>query len=284
MVPGFHCNSLEFHDAVGLIPKLSELGFRAVAIQPRRGGWDFDTPWFREYSASIAAAAAEHAMRVVVDLDAPFYNDLTRADGDCLADPDAAISSQARERLERQVRSAADVRPQAVTFSSGKLPARASDRRPTTVQETALEDLAAAVEPLAKLAKSLGIDLALRPVSGHLIATVAHFERFGQWLAADTSLGLAADVGEMLLGHEFPIGARLARLQHRLSCVYLCEPDVERGYDQRFGHGDIDLGRVWEVITASGFSGPAIFRACGHGRLGLTLAEQAWALVSPADR
>jgi hypothetical protein len=41
---------------------------------------------------------------------------------------------------------------------------------------------------------------------------------------------------------------------------------------------------VWEVITASGFSGPAIFRACGHGRLGLKLAEQAWALVSGQER
>ena len=97
-------------------------------------------------------------------------------------------------------------------------------------------------------------------------------------------MGLAADVGEMLLGGEFPIGARLARLKHHLTCVYLCEPDLERGCEQRFGHGDIDLRRVWEVMTESGFAGPAIFRACGNGRMGLVLAQEAIALLdSPSE-
>ena len=99
-----------------------------------------------------------------------------------------------------------------------------------------------------------------------------------KYFAVFLALGLAADVGEMLLGGEFPIGARLARLQHRLTCVYLCEPDLERGCDQRFGHGDIDLGRVWEVMTESGFAGPAIFRALGHGRQGLDVAREAMEL------
>lgn len=284
MVPGFHCSSLEFHDVLGLIPKLSQMGFAAVAIQPRRGGWDFDAPWFDDYSASIAAVAAEHAVRIVVDLDGPFYNDIEHSESGSLAGAAAGDSGRTRQRLERQIRLAAAVCPQVITFSSGPTVHDSVSVSPAASDEAALEALAGAIEPLAKLAKSWGIALALRPVSGHAISTVAHFERFGQWLDADTSLGLAADVGEMLLGHEFPIGTRLARLQHRLTCVYLCEPDVERGCDQRFGHGDIDLGRVWEVIRESGFSGPAVFRACGHGRLGLSLARHAWTLVEAAGR
>lgn len=274
MIPGFHCSSLEFHDAVGLIPKLASLGFAAAAIQPRRGGWDFDSPWFEDYSAQLAAVAAENDVRLVVDLDAPYYDDPETIDSRPLASSDQTAGRAARDQLERRIRLAAMVCPQVITFSSGRVPTASS-----VSDEAALERLAETIEPLAKLAKSLGIALAMRPVSGHMIATVAHFERFGQWLDAETPLGLAADVGEMLLGHEFPIGARLARLQHRLTCVYLCEPDVERGCDQRFGHGDIDLGRVWEVIGESGFSGPAVFRACGHGRLGLELVGQAKALL-----
>ena len=286
MTPGFHCSSLGFHDPATLIPKLAALGFGAVAIRPRRGGWDPDSPWFETASAEIAAAAKEHQVSIVVDLDAPFYDDADSIESFSLASNDASLRDSARIKLERWIERTADLCPQAITFSTGRvLPAgqtqNTADGTANPHGEATLERLAGAIQPLTKLASSADVKLALRPVSEHAIATVAHFERFGQWLDTETSLGLAADVGEMLLGGEFPIGARLARLQHRLTCVYLCEPDLERRCDQRFGHGDIDLRRVWDVMTESGFRGPAIFRACGHGRLGLALAKEALALLEP---
>lgn len=280
MTPGFHCSCLEFHDAATLIPKLSALGFGAVAIRPRRGGWDIDSPWFETASAEIAAAAKENSVSLVVDLDAPFYDNPDVFDSYSLASADASDRQSAGTQIERWIELTAELCPTAITFSTGRVFPRGQNQSPADVHgEETLERLAGTIEPLAKLAASTGANLALRPVSGHAIATVAHFERFAQWIGSETSLGLAADVGEMLLGAEFPIGARLARLQHRLTCVYLCEPDLERGCDQRFGQGDIDLRRVWEVMTESGFAGPAIFRACGNGRLGLALAEEAIALL-----
>lgn len=285
MTPGFHCSSLEFHAPATLIPRLAELGFGAVAIRPSRGGWDLHAPWFQTASAEITAAAKEHAVSIVIDLDAPYYSNPESIDSFSLASKDATVRQQAQQQIQSWIEQTAEFCPVAITFSTGRVVPR-DQRTPCDEDqsEQTLERLAGAIEPLAKLSSSLGVNLALRPVAEHAIATVAHFERFGQWLSADTSLGLAADVGEMLLGGEFPIGARLARLQHRLSCVYLCEPDLERGCDQRFGHGDIDLGRVWEVMTESGFRGPAIFRACGHGQMGLDSAREALSLLDETTR
>lgn len=289
MIPGFHCSSLEFHDPAALIPKLAELGFGTIAIRPRRGDWDVDASWFATKSAEISAAAKEHELSIVIDLDAPFYDDPESTDAFALASKDDSVRAEATRKIERWIEQTREMSPLAITFSTGRVSpcdaehlraeeAGIHDTRPV-VGEDVLERLAAAIESLAGRAQDSGVKLALRPVAEHAIATVAHFERFGQWLSSTTSLGLAADVGEMLLAGEFPIGARLARLQHRLTCVYLCEPDLEQGCDQRFGHGDIDLGRVWGVMTESGFSGPAIFRSCGHGMLGMESAREALALL-----
>lgn len=279
MVPGFHASSLEFHDPATLIEDLAALGFGAMAIRPCRGAWDANAAWYDSMSAEISAAAKEHAVSIIVDLDAPFYDDPKSLAPFSLASDDETQSSAAATQMGTWIQRLADLRPVAITFSTG------SARPPNgellmSTQEQLLERLAATIAPLCRQASDEGVMLALRPVAEHAIATVAHFERFGQWLGSDVTLGLAADVGEMLLGGEFPIGARLARLEHRLSCVYLCEPDLDRGCDQRFGCGDIDLSRVWSVMTQSGFAGPGVFRACGHGRLGLELARQAMAITT----
>ena len=305
MIPGFHLSSLDHHDPVVGIERLARRGFGAVAIRPRRGGWDAQARWFDTATEELAAAAKEHHVKVVVDLDAPFYDDPEQEHSHSLASCDSRIRQSARESVERWIERLGGLCPYAITVSSGSLgpgrspglghsapnqardPYRVSSAANGSVASTSadsvssantestLENLASILDPLAKSAYESGSMLAIRPVASHAIATVAQFERFEQWLPPETHLGLAADVGEMLLGGEFPIGARLARLKHRLTCIYLCEPDVLRGGDQRFGQGDLDLGRVWSVMSESGFGGPGIFRACGHGLAGLELADQA---------
>ncbi|MEM0924851.1 MAG: TIM barrel protein [Planctomycetota bacterium] len=267
-----------------MIEQLTEMGFGCFAIRPRRGGWDHETPWFEEYSAMISAAVRECGADLVLDLDVPFYDSPRRREPHSISSIDPQERQEACARLKAWIQRSELLNPSVISFSSGSLGVaeRApSDERATVSveEEGVLERLAEAVEPLSRLATDCGIRLALRPVAGHAIATVAHFERFGQWLGSETELGLAADVGEMLLAGEFPIGARLARLQHRLACVYLCEPDLDRKCDQRFGYGDIDLSRVWDVMTESGYAGPAIFRACGHDHLGFEIAKEAIALT-----
>lgn len=277
MIAGFHCSSLQFHDPIYLIEQLAARDFRAVAIRPSRGAWDDSRSWFESASTELSAAAREHGVAVVIDLDAPFYDNPNQLDGYSLASSDAEERNLARIRIEHWIEKTAEMSPTAITFSTGKTGGNAASG------EENLEELSSCLEQLTRVAMHAGVELAIRPRIGHAIATVAHFERFEQWMQgwSDQSkpLGLAADVGEMLLGGEFPIGARLARLKHRLTCVYLCEPDVEQGGDLCFGHGDIDLSRVWNAVTQSGVAVPGIFRACGHGHKGLQLADQAIAIT-----
>lgn len=278
MIPGFHCSSLPYHDPVVLIERLAGKGFGAIAIRPTRGSWDHGRSWFDSASSEIAAAASEHDVAIVIDLDAPFYDSPDRFEADSLASTDAEERNLAQIRIEDWIEKTSGMRPATITFSTGKTSSSGD------ANEENLEELSRRLQRLTKIANDASVGLAIRPHAGHAIATVAHFERFEQWIEGwsdhGKSLGLAADVGEMLLGGEFPIGARLARLKHRLACVYLCEPDIERGGDLRFGQGDIDLNRVWNVVTESGVTVPGIFRACGHGQKGLQLADQAMAITN----
>ena len=128
---------------------------------------------------------------------------------------------------------------------------------------------------MIELAGGHDVRLALRPRSGDAIATVAHFERLAQWLADADNLFLAADIGEMLIGHELPLADRLARNLDVLACVYLCDRRAGVVGDQRIGHGDVALGRILRSLDEHGFDGPAIVRVEGHAELGFTPAREA---------
>lgn len=281
MLPGFHCSNLEFHDPLVLIPRLSQAGFGAIAIRPCRGAWDDRLSCFESRQTELAAVAKEHDVAVVMDLDSPFYDDPPTRHPFSIASASDGMREQAVEKIRRWIEITCPLGPQVITFSTGLESDETSNSTSASGLTAAgdcerlLERLADAMGPLIEHAISAGTQLALRPVSGHAIATVAQFERFGHWIGSHTPLGLAADVGEMLTGGEFPIGARLARLGQRLACVYLCEPDTERGGDQRFGRGDIDFARVYDVITQSGFTGPGIMRAIGYRELGFHLIDEA---------
>ncbi|MEM6471138.1 MAG: TIM barrel protein [Planctomycetota bacterium] len=264
-----------------MVERLAEMGFGAIALRPRRGGWDHGSEWFEQYSAMVVSALKKFDFRLIIDLDSRFYDSPDQVEPLSLSSSDASERKSASESVRAWIDRVTEMRPQVISLSAGRFDGAVNS---TSEEESVLERLAETIGPLSKLACEREIRLALRPVSGHAIETVAHFERFEHWLGTEAKLWLAADVGEMLLAGEFPIGARLARLQHRLACVYLCEPDLERGCDQRFGYGDIDLSRVWEVMTESGYRGPAIFRACGHDHLGFEIAHEAISLTNASER
>ncbi|TWU08114.1 sugar phosphate isomerase/epimerase family protein [Stieleria varia] len=271
MIPGFHTISLLLHDEVTAIEQLAVLGFKAVAIRPRLSGLHLSLPDFDEQAKRIADAAEKHQLELVLDLSGSFLEDPFRARGSSLVSTDTNESSRAAQSLKTWI----DVSPllsvKVISFSSGP--------RTGDVAENAggaLERLAHALEPLLHVADANEVRLAVRPATADVIGSVAQYERFLQWLSPDSSLSVAPDVGEMLLGGEFPVGERLARHHRRMACLYLCEPESEseQARDQRIGRGDIDLMRVWGAVEASGFDGPAIFRVFGHSERGLDLASE----------
>ena len=93
-------------------------------------------------------------------------------------------------------------------------------------------------------------------------------------------MGLAADIGEMLRGHELPLADRLERNQDALSCVYLCDRRTGQTKDQPIGTGDVAHDRLIARLIGINFEGPAIIRIEGHSHHGLRLAEQGMQLFN----
>jgi sugar phosphate isomerase/epimerase len=266
MILGFHTISLLLHDECTAAKELAALGYRCVAIRPKLGGLDPHHDRFMERILQFSEIARAADLQIVVDAEGEFMHQPRVLQGPSLASDDPQEADLAQAWIERWIGVADDLRCSLITFSSGA-------RAKTDVDEATLERLAARVETLVERAQ--GVKLAVRPAAGDAIATVAQFERMKQWLGKETKIGVAADVGEMLVAGEFPVGDRLARNLDDVACVYLCEPGMTRSHDRRVGQGDVDLSRVVQSLERHGYRGPAIVRVQGHSELGLLLAEEA---------
>ena len=292
---GFHTISLLLHDEASAARELTKIGFQCVAVRPRMSGLDPSHARFVEQVMRFSAAVARLKLEVVYDIDAQYLHDPRQEHGPMLAADDAGEADEAEAWIAKWIDIVAEhqTNPELdqtdhqlgslITFASGRPSRIAADTEffvPSAADEAHLERLAARLDKLVERAKAANVRLAIRPVSQHTVATVAQFERLRQWLGDRDSLFLAADVGEMLLGGEFPVGDRLARNTESLACVYLCEPDTGRVRDRRVGTGDVDLSRVVDSLKRMGFRGPAIFRVQGHSEIGLQIAQEAWEFLA----
>lgn len=274
MLPGYHTAGLLQHDLSEAIEALAALGFRAVAVRPQHGRLAQSDPWFGQQILRLADATSRHDLQLVLDLDTRFLHDAWKSRGPALASAQSSETRIAREWIETWLKIAAESKACLVTFASGQ-----SSQIANANTESTLTRLASELDHLVNVAAELGVALALRPRSGDAVATVAQWERLQQWLKGD-GLGLAADIGEMLRGHELPLADRLERNRDALSCVYLCDRRAGQTEDQPIGTGDVAHDRLIAGLIGINFQGPAIIRIEGHSHHGLRLAEQGMQLFN----
>ncbi len=267
---GGHLGSLLHHDQTSVIGEVASIGYQVVAVRPRPALLDPASDAFSKQILQLGEAARQSGVGVVVDADAMFMPDPHLCDSRSLADPSKA--RQAIEWLKVWINAAEDLNAKWITFRSGV-------SEDDVHAEEHLELLASHLNELVAHARGRDVHLALRPQHGDAIATVAQFERLAQWLIDPDPIRLAADIGEMLLGHEIPLGDRLARNIDSLSCVYLCDRTTGVACDQRFGQGHVAISRIVQTLQESGFDGPAIVRVDGHSECGIDLLREAWAIV-----
>lgn len=268
MLPGFHTASLLQHDLFGSIEELAALGYRAVAVRPQHGRLSRSDPWFGQQLLRLADVIARHELQLIIDLDTNFLHTAWKRRGPALSSCETQEARTARDWIETWLEIAAEAKASVVTFASGE-----NAQNTATATEASLTKLASELDYLVHVASDIGISLALRPRYGDLVATVAQWERLQHWLKTE-GLGLAADIGEMLQGHEIPLAARLERHQDDLTCIYLCDRRAGQQEDQPIGSGDVAHERLLSALSKYDFPGPAIVRIEGHSHLGLQLAEQ----------
>ncbi len=271
MIPGFHVGGMLLHDQAEAISQVARLGYRCVSIKPRPGSLAPHESQFGDQVSRIAEAVARAGVRLVLDADALFMHEPTVPRGPSLVTLSDSNADLARQWIEQWIDVADRLHAELITFSSGQADSSAE----AVTAEQSLERLAVQLNHLASRAAGKKVRLALRPRSGDAIATVAHFERLRQWLDEPDRILLAADIGEMLVGHEFPVSDRLARNVAALACVYLCDHRTTVVGDQRIGHGDVALSRITRSLAEQGFAGPAIVRVDGHSELGFVPAAEA---------
>lgn len=287
MTPGYDAGGMWLHDPPTAVRSLARLGFQAVAIRSRGGILNPFDDQFELQWRMVTEEATVSQCRLVVDLEAAFV-----LDAHCRAHPSLCCPNDGSlTRLLRWQRTwieAAGQLPGTVlTFCSGGGNADASDDA-----QAQLDQLAERVNQLQSWATDVGVTLALRPQAGHLIDSVAAFERLRHWLPVgshDGAIALAADTHEMMLAGEWPLSARLQRNQDCLAIVYLADFDGDRisagsgenrspianRRDTWLGDGDLALPRIVDSLGAMGFDGPVIIRTEGHAEAGLAPAEQA---------
>ena len=270
MIVGYHSAGLLFHDPVVAIGELAKLGYQSVAIRPHGASLNPACPYFGQQVLRLGDAIAKAPLRCVLDLDSPFLPDPLAPRGPSLVSTDPKVAAAARDWVATWIAVSGELGVELISFSSGSWEDSGSE-----ADETMLERLSAQLRELSDQATRQGVQLALRPRAEDAIATVAQFERLGQWLDVDANLVLAADVGEMLAGGELPVADRLARNLDELACVYLCDRRAGVSGDQRIGHGDVALGRILQSLRRQAYQGHAIVRVEGHSELGFTPASEA---------
>ncbi len=270
MIPGYHTAGLLLHDVCVAVDELAHIGYSCVAIRPHAGNFHPRLAGFGQQVLRISDAIKRAHVRSVLDLDAPFMHGPEAVRGPSLVAADDDESGAAMAWIEQWVAVAVELGSEMVTFSSG-----ATDSSDHLGDEDTLERLAARLNELLASVADQQVRLALRPRSGDMIATVAQFERLGQWLTDSSDLLLAADIGEMLIGGELPVGDRLGRNLDTLACVYLCDRQTGHFGDQRIGQGDVALNRILRSLAEHQFRGPAIVRVEGQSDLGFAPAREA---------
>lgn len=294
MIPGYHAGELWLHEPARAIDQLAEMGYRSVAIRPRQGFCVPGDSGFDDQWREICETATHVGVRLVIDTEAAFVVDPDSAYVPSLASGDDASAKLTVNWIERWIDVVGQLPSSGLgdkimlTIGSGHV----ENASEGIVDELLLERVARRLEKLARRASEAGVVLAVRPAVGHAIASVAQFERLHQWLDNDVSLGLAADIGEMIHAGEMPLVARLQRQSDQLKMVYLCDTgttypglesadrEVDRALpigrmDVPLGTGELAVDRIVGELAKFNDKMPIVVRVAGHAGAGLTSARSA---------
>lgn len=160
---------------------------------------------------------------------------------------------------------------------------------------TALDD-AEQAEKLSRLVESLrpviahaaeqGVTLAFEPEPGHLIDTLAAYERLLDCLPADDAerLRLTVDIGHLHCQGETPIADQLRRWGSRLENIHI--EDMRHGRHEHlpFGEGEIDFPPVLAALESIDYQGPVTVELPRHSHMGPEMARLAIEFLNAAHR
>jgi sugar phosphate isomerase/epimerase len=276
--PGYHAGGLLHHDCANAIGELASLGFEVVAVRPSAATLHPDRDDFEVRWSTIVSAAKHSRTALVIDLDGYYVHQPFRLRGWEIASNDDLQSIAAAQWIERWARIADRTNQDGsvvsgITFSTGRICESDEESR-----EARLGWVAERLDALDNRLGSVKTRLAIRPVFGDAIGSVADWHAWRMLAPESCRFDLAADVGEMILGGEIPIADPVLRAADALFCIYLCDRSGSQPggiRDLPFGRGEVAIDRIIRTLGRGGYEGPAIYRVDGHAEEGLGPARSA---------
>ncbi|WP_168564543.1 sugar phosphate isomerase/epimerase family protein [Crateriforma spongiae] len=249
---GFHAAAMPWHDDATALGWLAQMGYRVVALIPRRNGLRLADDGAVADATQLNVLAGELGVQLWLCLEGRFIDDPHRPGWPSLASEDPCVADRSLELASRWIKAAASIGVTTVTFCCGST-GGTTERH----DEAVLDRLAHRIDVLLSLADQTGIALALRPERGGVVATTIHFDRLRQWVRRPGLLKLWADVDVMLQTGEIPVADRLARHGDCLAGLVMGMHHVTASESAglRF-----DPAIMLDNLSGTGFDAPVIFQ------------------------
>ena len=113
---GFHTAGLLLHDEATAINELAKIGYRGVAIRPRRGSFNPFEEDFSNQSQRISNAVKQSGVELVIDANSHFIHDSRQPNEPSLVSHDDKQRQLARNWIRRLIDLASELSASSVVF------------------------------------------------------------------------------------------------------------------------------------------------------------------------
>lgn len=252
---GFNTNGFAHHRLDDALHVIAELGYQAVAITPDANHLHPDHTSDAQLRAT-RALLERLGLAVVIETGARYVLDPRRKQRPTLIEADAEGRARRLEFLERCARIAVALGGDTISLWSGI-------RTPELADEEAWRHLADGVRQLYERIKPLGVQIAFEPEPGHLVNSLADWERLRN-AASLPDFGLALDVGHVPCTESISAGDAIRKYDAALRTVHL--DDSRNGVHEhlQIGDGSLDWPDIMRALREVKFTGIASVELSRH--------------------
>lgn len=153
--------------------------------------------------------------------------------------------------------------------------------KPETINlQTAMDRLAASLDPVLSYASNSGVILGFEPEPGMLIDTMSAYERLLQWID-HPSFQLTLDIGHLFCQGELPLVDFIERWQNRIVNIHI--EDMKHGHHEHlmFGDGQIHFPPVFEALRNIRYDGGVFVELSRHSHDAPRIAKRSMEFLTP---
>ncbi|MHC4829125.1 MAG: sugar phosphate isomerase/epimerase family protein [Planctomycetota bacterium] len=258
---GYNTNGLAHHRLEDGLDLLSELGYEGVALTLDVHHLD---P-FRATTSDLTRlrdGLERRNLTCVIETGARYLLDPTRKHHPPLSHEDR---HQRLGYLERAVTTAQVLGAEAVTFFSGVL-------AEGVAPELGWRRVAECASSLLAFASEREVTLGFEPEPGHLVSSLADYDRLRGML--DHELGLTLDLGHVACTETCTIPEAIRRYADRLKNVHI--EDIRGRVHEHllFGDGDLDIPAALAALREVGYRGLVNVELSRHSHMAVEAARR----------